>query len=244
MLSNASRLGVLLTVIVAAGAVFAENAQPTVEAHPRPRDPWVFRCVLDERPRVVVIALSDDLWAAYDTTTCSLYKVWQGGVKFDGAVYTTVHGPQPTSTGRDWLHGPTENQWMLVEPGKRSTPTPRWLGYRFVNGQVTLRYEFIIDSQPIVVEETPEVSVDENGFVTFVRLMRSGDMPRTVRLSVSVPFVTPQNAPVTVTLNGRETRHAANDKRKFIDPPISAIAPIFINTSLYKKADNAEVMNP
>jgi hypothetical protein len=65
----------------------------------RPRDPWVFRCVLDKNPRMVVIALHEHLWVAYDTTTCSLYKAWDGDVKFQGAVYDDIHGPQPETRG-------------------------------------------------------------------------------------------------------------------------------------------------
>ncbi|MBV6646936.1 MAG: hypothetical protein KI790_15875, partial [Cyclobacteriaceae bacterium] len=64
----------------------------------RPLDVWVFRSVLDKQPRVVTAALHENLWVAYDTEQGLLHKAWKGGVNFDGAVYTTVHGPQPTST--------------------------------------------------------------------------------------------------------------------------------------------------
>ena len=75
------------------------------ESIQRPRDIWVFRSVLDKRARMVTMALSDDLWVAYDATNCGLYKAWKGGVKFDGAVYTTSHGPQPTSEGAAYVVG-------------------------------------------------------------------------------------------------------------------------------------------
>jgi hypothetical protein len=48
----------------------------------RPRDPWVFRCVLDRKPRMVTLALAEDLWVAYDATNCGLARAWKGGVKF------------------------------------------------------------------------------------------------------------------------------------------------------------------
>ena len=46
----------------------------------RPNDPFVFRSVMDKRPRMVTIALHDNLWASYSADSCSLYKTWKGGV--------------------------------------------------------------------------------------------------------------------------------------------------------------------
>ena len=40
----------------------------------RPIEPWVFRSVLDETPRIVTAALSDEIWVAYDARTASLFK--------------------------------------------------------------------------------------------------------------------------------------------------------------------------
>ena len=48
----------------------------------RPYQPFVFRSVLDEQPRIITLALHDDVWAAYHTDSCSLYKVWKGHVQF------------------------------------------------------------------------------------------------------------------------------------------------------------------
>ena len=108
-------------------------------------DPWVFRCVLDRRPRVVVVALADDLWAAWDATTCSLYKVWPGGMNFTGSVYDTRHGPQPQTDGDAIETFGEGEQWKQTTVGEnvvRGGPvSPRWLGYR-VDGtrSVTFRY--------------------------------------------------------------------------------------------------------
>ncbi len=40
----------------------------------RPRDPWVFRSVLDNKPRMITAALHDDMYVAYSAQTCQLYK--------------------------------------------------------------------------------------------------------------------------------------------------------------------------
>jgi cytochrome c len=55
----------------------------------RPAEAWVLRSVLDQKPRMLSIALHDKLWVAYNTQTGSLYKAWAGNVNFDGPVYTT-----------------------------------------------------------------------------------------------------------------------------------------------------------
>ncbi|MFT5167349.1 MAG: cytochrome c, partial [Saprospiraceae bacterium] len=87
-----------------------ENSDETAKENTvqRPSNPWVFRSVLDIKPRMVTFALHDNLWAAYSTQTGALYKAWKGYVEFDGAVYTTAHGPQPTSVGDAYILGQHE----------------------------------------------------------------------------------------------------------------------------------------
>ncbi len=123
----------------------------------RPRDIWVFRSVLDKNARMLTVALNENLWTAYDTQTCGLYKAWTGGVKFDGAVYTTVHGPQPTSLGAPYIQN-KEATWQ-IQDGDDNFPTltPKYLGYRFKNGQVIISSELKTPTGQIVkIDETPE----------------------------------------------------------------------------------------
>src|SRR5687767_475682 len=85
----------------------------------RPRDPWVFRSVLDNKPRMITVALHDNLYVSYDAQACQLYKAWKGGVVFDGAVYTTHHGPQPSSKGYAYFTQSDKSSfWYLVINGK------------------------------------------------------------------------------------------------------------------------------
>lgn len=123
----------------------------------RPRDPWVYRSVLDERPRMITIALHRNMWSAYDTQKCGLYKAWQGGVEFDGAVYTTKHGPQPTTFGSPYLVDPLDQPvWTIHDPGNSQTVAPNYKGHRFQNNQVTLNYQLNYGDQAISIGETPE----------------------------------------------------------------------------------------
>lgn len=137
----------------------------------RPRDVWVFRSVLDGRPRVVTLALHNELWAAYDATHCGLVQAWKGGVHFDGAVYTTSHGPQPTSEGTPYSKQPVDRPvWALEAP--TGMVRPKFGGYRIEGERVTFRYLFRSGSREMVVEESPEVRVDEQG----VRLVREFEL--------------------------------------------------------------------
>ena len=96
----------------------------------RGRDPFVFRAVLDEKPRMLVLALAPDFWVAYDAERAALYKVWEGGVNFTGAVYDWQHGPQPTSRGRAWLVSPWQEPWEVARGGRAVPARVRWRGHR------------------------------------------------------------------------------------------------------------------
>ncbi len=123
----------------------------------RPRDPFVFRCVLDERPRAIVVALHDDLWVAYDAQRCALYKAWKGGVKLDGPVYTAVHGPQPTTLGHEYTTAVTGDAWSAFQDGKQVACKVRYGGYRISANRVVLEWRVQIANGPeVVVHEVPE----------------------------------------------------------------------------------------
>ncbi|WP_421877480.1 family 16 glycoside hydrolase [Marinoscillum sp.] len=124
----------------------------------RPIEAWVFRSVMDQKPRMVTAALNDEVWVSYDAQRASLYKAWKGGVNFDGAVYTTVHGPQPTSKGYAYHTDEDEedNEWFVVKDGQVSKPTIQYVGHRLTNDQVQLMYDLVVDGQVIRVAETPE----------------------------------------------------------------------------------------
>ena len=146
----ASRSSILLALFLTIGSC----SSPSIE---RPRDPWVYRSVLDERPRMISIALHENLWSAYDTQVCGLYKAWNGGVDFDGAVYTTKHGPQPTTVGADYIVDPLNGAvWSLITNGSSQEVKPDYKGHRFQQGQVTLQYQIDLGDQLVSVKETPE----------------------------------------------------------------------------------------
>jgi len=138
-------------------ATLASFATPQLPVPERAREPWVFRSVLDGRPRIVTLALCRDLWAAYDTQTGGIYKCWKGGVSFQGAVYTSVHGAQPVSTGRDYQVGLEGAVWSAEIDGKPAALRVQWHGYFIKEGRVHLEFDLRLpDGRVVRMQETPE----------------------------------------------------------------------------------------
>jgi cytochrome c len=163
------RLG-LLAAVAAALVGAASNATE------RGRDPFAFRAVLDGRPRMLVLALRPDLWVAYDAERAALYKVWEGGVEFRGAVYDWTHGPQPESRGRAWLVSPWQEPWQIVVDGTPRAARVRYRGHRLDAGRASLLYDVGLDGGPWVrVQESPEAVDGPDGARGLTRsFVRSG----------------------------------------------------------------------
>jgi len=151
----------------------------------RGSDPWVFRSVLDERARMVTIALDSSLWLAYDAQYGSLYKAWKGGVELDGAVYTYRHGPQPTSLGSSYFESSERDAWRIRKQGQLLTPKVSYKGHRFEydNDRVILSYELILaDGHIIHIEESPEYIQNEAGSQGLERVFHVSDVPEGIEV--------------------------------------------------------------
>lgn len=136
-------------ILLLLSAACNNKSPETVE---RPREAWVVRSVLDQRPRMVSIALHDKLWIAYSSETASFYKAWAGGMNFDGAVYTAAHGPQPTSLGNAYIIEPNINPWRIVAGGNEIEPEVNFKGHLISDNKVTLKYELAYDGNIISIE--------------------------------------------------------------------------------------------
>lgn len=150
-------------------SVFLFSCSTTSERN-RPREAWVIRSVLDQQPRIISIALYDNLWVAYSTQFGSLFKAWTGGINFDGPVYTSAHGPQPTTQGATYLEEAVTNPWRVIINGKSLTPTVIYKGHRIANDQATLNYILDANGTKISVAETPEYAGGSNGKTSFERV--------------------------------------------------------------------------
>ncbi|MGB1243306.1 MAG: hypothetical protein ACPG49_12335, partial [Chitinophagales bacterium] len=110
------------------------NVSDSLNQKERPHSPWVFRSVLDTQARMITLALDDKMWVAYHTEKGALYKAWSGGVILQGAVYNTMHGPQPVSFGDAWMQNKYENPWILVKDHDAILLNCKYKGHRLVKG--------------------------------------------------------------------------------------------------------------
>lgn len=152
----------------------------------RPREAWVVRSVLDLKPRMLSIALHNNLWIAYNTQTAGFYKAWTGGINFDGPVYTSAHGPQPTTKGMAYLQEPDQNPWKIIQNGKELTPEVTYKGHTISNGQVSLKYELNYQGKKIKLEEKPEFFALEGQQVGLERTFTTAGIPAGTQVALAL----------------------------------------------------------
>jgi cytochrome c len=159
----------LLWAVIPFGLLF--GCDLTSKEVARPYEHWVFRSVLDLKPRMLSAVLGDGLIVAYDTEAGSLYKAWRGSINFDGPVYTSAHGPQPTSVGNTYMEEPAGVAWRIINnDGEQVTPTVKHKGHSFKGNKLTLTYELQYQDNVITVTESPEiVKTDDSLRVEFER---------------------------------------------------------------------------
>lgn len=176
-LINYTLLSILLTLI--AGCTTSDYSHQITRAH----DPWVFRSVLDAKARMLTVALNDNLWVAYSAKTGALYKAWRGGVNFDGAVYTTVHGPQPSSLGDGYLVNKFQEPWVVEHNGAEELPNIQFRGHRFEKEKVVIQYDLLLkNGQVIKIEEHPEYLVGKDFQTGFERKFVVEGLPEGAQL--------------------------------------------------------------
>ncbi|RMG61893.1 MAG: hypothetical protein D6722_19000 [Bacteroidetes bacterium] len=123
---------------------------------PRPVDPWMFYTILDEQPGILVVALHENLWLGYDTASCTLHKVWRGGLldtaqAAGGASQSLTYGFTYNT------FAPDPARWRLTGAGPTQHPDPIFKGFAMEDGHAVLSYELVFsDGQRLLVEERPE----------------------------------------------------------------------------------------
>ncbi len=193
-----------LVVVIVMLSLMSCQEEKSVE---RPSEVWVFRSVLDDRPRMVTAALSDQIWVSYDARTASLYKAWKGGVNFDGAVYTTVHGPQPTSKGYAYYTDEVpDKEWFVLKDGVELLPEVQYKGHRFVGGQVQFMYQLTVEGQHLMVYETPEAIArgKQNGLFRKFEIEGAGDYQVGLQVTVT-SLVSDRDLLTNATFEERQT---------------------------------------
>ena len=150
----------------------------------RPRDPWAIRSVLDKHPRMLTLALHKDGYAAYDTESCALYKLWKGGIIMDGAAFTGIKEVQPRSWGLPYYQDSLHTDSWIARKDKKDMPVQaQFKGYLIENNQIILNYVFTLpDGQLIRISEQPEFRTDYQGNPEFTRSFVCSKLPEGVSL--------------------------------------------------------------
>ena len=188
----------------------------------RPHDPWVFRSVLDSMPRMLTVALHDDVWAAYSAQNGAIYKVWKGGVNFDGAVYTTAHGPQPSTLGDAYYVNAITAPWTIIFDGKSEVPNIQYRGHRFdKRGKVQIHTELLLaNGQKVTIWEQPEYFTNESGQPGMERLFTVSDLPKGASLQLKFnvsSIVHPSNIQTDGTLAVEKSASRMFKEREVVD---------------------------
>lgn len=137
----------------------------------------VFRTVLDEKPRVIVIRMGAEQALAFDCENGILWKYWQANpgelpVKLQGAVYNGKHGPQPVSQGKTHF---TDDQSQLIP----SAPDARlqYLGHLdHADGTATVRWAFR-DAENKTLATISVKPLLKNGAVTLGYMLDAEPVP-------------------------------------------------------------------
>jgi cytochrome c len=133
---------------------------------------------------MVTLALSDKVWASYHTATGSLYKAWKGSVYFDGAVYTTAHGPQPITIGNSYLEHTHTQPWFLLKGQDTVATAFQYKGHRIKSGKASLMYALEAKdlATPVRIYEEVDAIVTESGQPVFQRTFSTENVPEGMKV--------------------------------------------------------------
>lgn len=179
----------LLFVAIASTIFLTSCDKGSIKSASRPLDPWVFRSVLDKQPRMLTIALDSSLYVAYDLGRSQLYKVWKGGVTFEGTVYTDKKNVQPTSWGKAYYADSLKNsQWEIHYKGEKEPLALDYSGYRLENEQVILQYQArYAQDGTLLLEERLEFVRDKSGRPGLERVFNVQGLPDGAELRLTRP---------------------------------------------------------
>lgn len=149
----------------------------------RPVEVWVKRSVLDQQTRMVTLALHRDMYVAYHTDTALPYKIWKGGVYWDGAAFNNIKTIQPQTWGNSyWEEAMNRLAWKIKTADSAIVIQPQFEGYVLKNEAITFNYKITWEGQTIKVTEQPEYVVVEPKKPAFRQVFQTSNVPRNIAL--------------------------------------------------------------
>lgn len=134
------------------------KTEPSLAFVQRSKDPWIVRSVLDNKPRMLSLALDSNMYVAYDLEKVVLYKVWKGGIRWTGAAYTNEKNIQPESWGHSYFEDPLSTSTWSIKAVEETHPAKaRFHSYQEKKGHLFLRYSIFDElGDTVFVTERPE----------------------------------------------------------------------------------------
>jgi len=212
----------------------------------RPHDPFVFRSVLDKQARIITFALTDEVWAAYKTGECALYKAWQGNVNFEGTVWTDTHGPQPTTIGHAYMENDVAEVWKLTDANNAELKsTISYKGHRMVGDGAEMMYELNAPGleKPIQITERPEAKLTEKNQPVFERLFTTSNVPN----GYAVHFTFNTNSIIVKNNIDTDGKLTINEEKEVVSGKINALAlngTVALNNNGTTKLNTTFLPNP
>ena len=146
----------------------------------------VFRSVLDDRPRIATLYLKDSLCLAFDTEHCGIYKIWKGGIRKEGAVFTHIKNIQPTSWGDVFYDNPLASFPISVYlEGEKLNSRHQFKGYEITENAVFFKYTIAISGfDTIGVKEKYSITRDNGKNVSLLRHFEFNNLDEKLRLNL------------------------------------------------------------
>lgn len=142
------------------------------------------RSVLDQQVRMITIANGNNCYLAYNTEHCSFYKLWNGGVHWNGAAFNNIKTVQPQSWGDAYAESaPDVNPWKVVHDQGKHEIKIHYRGHTLKKDGLVFKYELQNSSpDPIFIYEEPLVKFIEDDIVIFERIFRTENLPAEIEL--------------------------------------------------------------
>jgi cytochrome c len=117
------------------------------------------RSVLDQKPRMITLKFSGDQYLAYDLQHMVPYKLWSGGVLWNGAVFNQVKTIQPSSYGDAyWQLQDGSLYWRLLEDGQDVPFQLQYKSYDILDDhQLLFHYDIKQNDDIISISELPRL---------------------------------------------------------------------------------------
>jgi cytochrome c len=116
---------------------------------------------------MITLKFAGDQQMAYDLEKMVPYKVWSGGVLWNGAVFNHVKTIQPSSYGDTyWQVSDGSSFWRLRENGQDIPFELQYRSYDIVDDhQLSFQYEVRLGNQLITISESPRLIAVEDSII-------------------------------------------------------------------------------